>query len=94
VRPTLFPRRSNASVTCLVILQFLLLLSAPNVSAQHERTVAAERRNNYLRSTFNTDSPMTEIHSFYLNLLKADDYPGATGGLETRHTISGTQQNA
>jgi len=118
----MFPRRSNASGagTCLVILQFLLLLSAPNVSAQHERTVAAEAppvawpswlvhlegyqlkiqqstdhsKNDYLRATFNTHAPMTEIHSFYLSLLKANDYPDVTGGLETGHTMSGTQQNA
>ena len=118
----MFPRRSNASgaVTCLVILQFPLLLSAQNVSAQHERTVAAEApplawpswlvhlegyqlkiqqgsdqsKNDYLRATFNTHAQMTEIHSFYLNLLKTNDYPGVTGGLETGHTMSGTQQNA
>jgi hypothetical protein len=26
---------------------------------------------------------MNEIHSFYLNLLKANDYRGVTGGMET-----------
>jgi hypothetical protein len=53
-----------------------------------------QSRNDYLQATFNTHAPMTEIHSFYLNLLKANDYPGVTGGLETGHTISGVQQNA
>ena len=118
----MFPRRANASgsAACLAILQSLLLLLAPNVKAQHERTVAAEApplvwpawlvhlegyqlkiqqgtdqsKNEYLRATFNAHAPMTEIHSFYLNLLKANDYPGVTGGLGTGHTMSGTQQNA
>jgi len=116
----MFPRRSNLSVACLAILQFLLLLSVPNLSAQHEHTVATQApplvwpswlghlkgyqlkiqqdtdqsENDYLRATFNTHAPMTEIHSFYLNLLKSNDYPGVTGGLETGHTMSGTQQNA
>jgi len=53
-----------------------------------------QSKNDYLRATFNTRAPMTEIHAFYLNLLKANDYPGVTGGLETGHTISGVQQNA
>jgi|KBSMisStandDraft_5_1062788.scaffolds.fasta_scaffold38234_3 hypothetical protein len=53
-----------------------------------------QAKNDYLRTTFNTHAPMTQIHSFYLNLLKANDYPGVTGGLETGHTISGVQQNA
>lgn len=118
----MFSRRSTASevVACLVFLQFLAPLLAPDVKAQHERTVAAEApplvwpswlvhlegyqlkiqqgtdqsKIEYLRATFNTHAPMTEIHSFYLNLLQANDYPGVTGGLETGHTMSGTQQNA
>jgi hypothetical protein len=118
----MLPRSANASgpAACLVILQLLLLLFAPNVKAQHERTVAAEApplvwptwlvhlegyqlkiqqgtdqsKNDFLKATFNTHAPMTEIHSFYLNLLKANDYPGVTGGMETGHTISGVQQNA
>jgi hypothetical protein len=51
-----------------------------------------QAKNDYLRTTFNTHAPMTQIHSFYLNLLKANDYPGVTGGLETGHTISGVLQ--
>jgi hypothetical protein len=118
----MLPRSANASgpAACLVILQLLLLLFAPNVKAQHERSVAAEApplvwptwlvhlegyqlkiqqgtdqsKNDFLKATFNTHAPMTEIHSFYLNLLKANDYPGVTGGMETGHTISGVQQNA
>jgi hypothetical protein len=53
-----------------------------------------QSKNEYLRATFDTHVLMTEIHSFYLNLLKANDYPGVTGGLETGHTMSGVQQNA
>jgi len=118
----MFPRWANASgpAACLVILQFLLLLSAPYVRAQHERTVAAEApplvwpswlvhleghqlkiqqgtdqsKNDCLKATFNTYAPMTELHSFYLSLLKANDYPGVTGGMETGRTIAGVQQNA
>ena len=118
----MFPCRAKAigAVACLVIPQFLLLMFAPIVRAQHERTVVAEApplvwpswlvhlegyqlnihqgseqsKNDYLRATFNTHVPMTEIHSFYLDLLKANDYPGVTGGLETGNTMSGVQQNA
>ncbi len=53
-----------------------------------------QSRNGYLESMFNTDIPMTQIHTFYLELLKANDYPAASGGLETGHTMSGTMQNA
>jgi hypothetical protein len=118
----MFPHRAKASraVAPLAILQSLILLFAPNVTGQHERTVAAEppplvwpswlvhlegyqlkiqqgidqSKNDYLRATFNTRAAMTEIHTFYLNLLKSNDYPAVTGGLETGHTMAGTQQNA
>lgn len=51
-------------------------------------------RLNYLVSTYYTRQPMTKIHTFYLELLKANDYTGVTGGLETGHTMNGVQQNA
>jgi len=37
---------------------------------------------------------MTQIHAFYEDLLKTNDYRIVTAGLETGHTISGTSQNA
>src|SRR5215472_2474578 len=36
---------------------------------------------NYLESTYYTRQPMTKIHTFYLELFKANDYAGARGGL-------------
>jgi hypothetical protein len=119
----MFPRRANASgpAACFVILQFLLLLFAPNVRAQHQRTVAAEApplvwpswlvhlegyqlKNSARHRSIEKRLSKSHIQHaraddrdslyFYLNLLKANDYPGVTGGLETGHTFSGVQQNA
>src|SRR5262245_54896282 len=51
-------------------------------------------KNNFLLATYYTHAPMTQIHSFYENLLKTNDYRIVTAGLETGHTMSGTSQNA
>ena len=51
-------------------------------------------RNNYLLATYNTHAAMTHIHTYYEDLLKANDYRIVTAGLETGHTMSGTSQNA
>jgi hypothetical protein len=53
-----------------------------------------QSKNDYLRAVFYTRQPMTQIHTFYEDLLKTNDYRIVTAGLETGHTISGTSQNA
>jgi len=53
-----------------------------------------QSRKDNLRAVFYTHAPMTQIHAFYQDLLKTNDYQIATAGLETGHTISGTSQNA
>lgn len=51
-------------------------------------------KNDYLLATYYTRVPMTEIHTFYEDLFKTNDYRIVTAGLETGHTMSGTSQNA
>jgi len=51
-------------------------------------------KNSYLLATYYTHVPMTHIHTYYEDLLKANDYRIVTAGLETGHTTSGTSQNA
>jgi hypothetical protein len=53
-----------------------------------------QSKKDYLRAVFYTHAPMTQIHAFYEDLLKTNDYRIVTAGLETGHTISGTSQNA
>ena len=53
-----------------------------------------QSKKDYLRAAFYTHAPMTQIQTFYGDLLKTKDYRIVTAGLETGHTIAGTSQNA
>jgi hypothetical protein len=53
-----------------------------------------QSKKDYLRAVFYTHAPMTQIHTFYEDLLKTNDYRIVTAGLQTGHTISGNSQNA
>jgi len=46
-----------------------------------------------LRARYTTNVPMTEIYSFYRELLNAHEYP-ARSSMTTGHTMTGIQQNA
>jgi hypothetical protein len=46
-----------------------------------------------LTARYTTTVPMTDLHSFYRDLLNAHEYP-ATSRLQTGHTQTGIQQNA
>jgi len=48
----------------------------------------------YLKSTYVTSEPMTALHLFYGDLLKANGYPVHSSELSTGQTISGIVQNA
>jgi hypothetical protein len=50
--------------------------------------------NKTLRSRYTTSAPMTEIYAFYLDALKANEYPVHSSKLSTGQTISGIVQNA
>jgi hypothetical protein len=51
-------------------------------------------KNNYLLAVYYTHAPMTQIRTFYEDLLKTNDYRVTTASLETGHTTTGTSQNA
>jgi hypothetical protein len=58
-----------------------------------ERGVDQSHRD-YLRARFTSSAPMTEIYTFYEDLLKANAYPVHSSKLGTGQTMSGVSQNA
>ena len=53
-----------------------------------------QSKNDYLSSTFTTSAPMTEIYSFYEDLLNVNGHHVHNAKLGTGQTISGITQNA
>ena len=47
-----------------------------------------------LESRYVTSQPMSEIYHFYLDALRANEYPVHNSELSTGHTMKGVQQNA
>ena len=62
-------------------------------SALNPRRGVDQARNPTLTARYTTTAPMTEILSFYRDLLKSHEY-STSGGLETGQTIKGVVQNA
>ena len=52
-----------------------------------------QSKNAMLKAQYTTNVPMTEIYSFYRELLTSHEYP-TRSSISTGHTISGIQQNA
>jgi hypothetical protein len=53
-----------------------------------------QSRKKYLQSRFTSGAPMTEIYTFYKDLLNANGFGVHSASLETGHTIEGIVQNA
>ena len=53
-----------------------------------------QSRKSYLKARYVTSAPMSELHSFYEDLLNANEYRVHTSKLSTGQTISGVVQNA
>lgn len=49
---------------------------------------------NILTSTFRTTRPMSEVHIFYEDLMKANGFPVGQSRLQTGQTLGGVMQNA
>ena len=87
----IFQPRPAAPAPPLVWPEWLTHVSGRKLSAQ---AGVDQSGNKYLKSTYVTSTPMSAIHAFYQDLLKANDYPVHSGSLSTGHTISGIMQNA
>lgn len=53
-----------------------------------------QSRKKYLESRFTSGAPMTEIYTFYKDLLNANGFRVHSASLETGHTMEGIVQNA
>jgi hypothetical protein len=60
---------------------------------QRERGVDQSGKE-YLESKYTSTAPMTQIYTFYKDLLASNGYPVYSSELGTGHTMSGVQQNA
>ncbi len=63
-------------------------------SRLHAQQATDQSHNACLKATYTTTIPMTELFTFYKDLLTANNYPVYRGGIGTGHTISGVSQNA
>jgi hypothetical protein len=85
------PVRQDAPAPPLVWPEWLVHVNGRKVAF---RAGVDRAGHDYLRGTYVTSTPMTAIHEFYEDLLKANGYPVHSGELSTGHTISGIVQNA
>jgi hypothetical protein len=85
------PVYEDAPAPPLVWPDWLVNLKGARLSIQQGVDRA---KNQYLKSSYVTGAPMTALHAFYGDLLKAHDYPVHSGELSTGQTISGIVQNA
>ena len=69
------------------------LTSSGMAKLQTERGVDPSRHD-YLKGSFVTKAPMTQVYEFYKDLLETHGYPVHNAGLSAGHTMSGVMQNA
>ena len=75
-------------------LEWPAWLTSSGMAKLHTERGVDQSRHDYLKGSFVTRAPMTQVYEFYKDLLETHGYPVHNAGLSTGHTMSGVMQNA